>query len=132
VDGPAGAGRRILVADDADETRMLVRIAVESAHVGQVVGEAADGGETVRLVEELRPDLVVLDLAMPGFDGLESLVALRERVPGLRVVVHTGSAADGLAEQVLDAGSLGYVVKGSPLSELLRAVRRALDAPGPR
>jgi DNA-binding NarL/FixJ family response regulator len=131
VDAAADAGGRILVADDSSDMRTLVRLALESARVGRVVAEAADGDETRRLVVEARPDLVVLDLAMPRFDGLESLGHLRERVPGIRVVVHSGSAGAAFVEQARAAGALGYVVKGAPLHELVRTVQAALDAAAP-
>lgn len=129
MDAPGNDGRRILVSDDSEEIRLLVRLAIESAGLGEVVGEAADGDQTRRLVDELRPDLVVLDLLMPRFDGVESLRRLHEQAPGLRVLVHSGSASPELAAEARTAGAVGMVVKGAPLRELVEAVSSALDSP---
>ena len=120
---------RIVVADDSADMRSLVRLALESSGVGVVVGEAADGEETLRLVGETAPDLVLLDLGMPRPDGLELLGLLRERTPGLRVLVVSGSDSPRLVERAVAAGALGYVVKGGPLRDLVRSVREALAQP---
>jgi len=120
---------RILVADDAEELRAVVRLALENAGVGVVVGEAADGEQVLRLVAETDPDLVLLDLAMPPPDGLELLGLLHERTPGLRVLVLSGTDSPGHVDRAVAAGALGYVVKGGPLRDLVRTVREVLARP---
>jgi DNA-binding NarL/FixJ family response regulator len=120
---------RILVADDAEEMRAVVRLALENAGVGVVVGEAADGEQVLRLVAETEPDLVLLDLSMPPPDGLELLALLHDRTPRLRVLVLSGADSPGHAERAVAAGALGYVVKGGPLRDLVGTVREALARP---
>jgi CheY-like chemotaxis protein len=117
---------RVLVADDVDTLRMLVRLTLEPEFA--VVGEAADGVEALRLARELEPDVVVLDLNMPGLDGLQVLEALQAELPATRVVVLSGLAPDLVAGQALDLGAVRFVEKGRPLDEL-RDVLRAVVGP---
>ncbi len=114
--------RRILVVDDAEDLRMLLRLRMESRKGLHVVGEAADGVAAVELASELQPDLVLLDLAMPRMDGLEALPLIRAAVPGVRVVVLSGFNQSTLAGKALEAGADHYVVKGGSMRELLDLV----------
>lgn len=88
-----------------------------------VVGAAGDGQEVVRQVEALRPDVVLLDLAMPGMDGVEALSQLRQRVPEARVIVFTAFDTDDRILAAVRAGAQGYLLKGVPRDEIFRAVR---------
>jgi DNA-binding NarL/FixJ family response regulator len=92
-----------------------------------VVGEAGSGGDAIRLAMELRPDLILLDLGMPGMDGLAALPQLRTRVPNAKVVVLTASADDGSLVAAIRAGASGYLLKSEPpdrIAGFLRSVVR--------
>jgi DNA-binding response OmpR family regulator len=112
---------RVLICDDTPSVRHEVREGLESFGF-DVVGEAADGVEGERLVDELVPDAVVLDLAMPERDGLELLPILRRRHPELRIVVFSGIHAGAAVDDVLASGADAYLEKGCPLSELVAAL----------
>ena len=118
---------RILVVDDAEDLRMLLRLRMESRSGLTVVGEAADGVAAVEMASELQPDLVMLDLAMPRMDGLEALPLIRAAVPGVRVVVLSGFNQSTLAGKALEAGADHYVVKGGSMSRLLELVDSLLE-----
>lgn len=108
---PEPAKVRVLLADDYHDLRELMRFQLERAGY-DVVGEAADGEQAVALAAELRPDLVVLDLAMPEMDGLQALPALRESVPDAKVIVVSGFANSLMADRVLAAGAARFAEKG--------------------
>jgi DNA-binding response OmpR family regulator len=112
---------RVLICDDTPSVRREVREGLESFGF-DVVGEATDGVEGDRLVDELVPDAIVLDLAMPERDGLELLPILRRRHPELRIVVFSGIHARAAVDDVLAAGADAYLEKGCPLSELVAAL----------
>jgi DNA-binding NarL/FixJ family response regulator len=116
---------RVLLADDEPEMRLLYRIGLEQDGRFDVVGEATDGTAAVRLAEELRPDAVLLDMVMPGMDGLEALPFVRRAVPDALVVLLSALPANAYAEQATALGASACVTKlgtGSPadvLAELL-------------
>jgi DNA-binding NarL/FixJ family response regulator len=112
---------RVLVCDDVEDVRLLLRHALELAGI-QVVGEAGDGAQAIELARRLRPDVVLLDLAMPVMSGAEALPHLRSSVPEARVVVL--SALDFGPPGPLD-GISAYLKKGAPLGEVVAAIRRA-------
>jgi PAS domain S-box-containing protein len=117
----------VLVVDDAEDLRMLLRARMESYSGLTVVGEAADGIAAVEMASELQPDLVLLDLAMPRMDGLEALPLIRAAVPGVRVIVLSGFNQSTLAQKALEAGADHYVVKGGSMSRLLELVDSLLE-----
>jgi CheY-like chemotaxis protein len=124
---PEQRKHRVLVVDDAEELRMLLRMRMEARSGLTVVGEAGDGVAAVELASELQPDLVMLDVAMPRMDGLEALPLIRAAVPGVRVVVLSGFNQTTLAEKAREAGADQYVVKGGSMRELLDMVERLLE-----
>lgn len=124
---PDAAPIRAAIVDDTDDIRDLLRIVLRRAG-NDVVAEAADGRAGIEIVREHRPDLVLLDLAMPVLDGLEALPTLRGLVPDATIVVLSGFGAEQMAERTLAAGADGYVEKGQPLAALLDVIRELTDA----
>jgi DNA-binding NarL/FixJ family response regulator len=125
----------IVLADDHPVVRRGMRSLLESQPDFAVVGETGDGLETVRLVERLRPDVLILDLMMPGLSGLEALRIVRQRAPQTRVVVLSMHSNNAFVAEALKNGATAYVLKGSTEEDLILAVqeasagRRFLSAP---
>ncbi|MFG3417953.1 response regulator [Micromonospora sp. NPDC049460] len=116
---------RVLVVDDQTLVRAGVGLLLRTAGGFEVVGEAGDGHEAVRLAERLRPDVILMDLRMPRMDGIEATRRILDRQPSARVVVLTTFADDVNVYGVLGAGAIGYLVKDGAPEELVDAVRRA-------
>lgn len=117
--------RRVLIVDDAEDLRTLLRFRLQKESWAHVVGEAEDGVDAVEQAGLLQPDLVILDVAMPRMDGLEALPLIREAAPGVKVIVLSGFNAATLAQSAGAAGADHYLVKGGPLAELV-ALAQAL------
>ena len=101
----------VMIVDDTEDIRTMIRIALGRAGF-DVVAEAADGEEAIVTAGEHRPDLVLLDLHMPGLGGIEALPRLLHASPRSRVVVFSAMAATRMLEAALEAGASGYIVKG--------------------
>lgn len=114
---------RVLIAEDHGTMREGLKLLFEGAPDLEVVGEAADGREAVRLAKELLPDVVVMDVSMPGWDGLQATRVLSETCPEVRVLALTRHADYGYLSEMLKAGAKGYVLKQSSSSDLLSALR---------
>jgi DNA-binding NarL/FixJ family response regulator len=123
--GAGGVPLRVVLCDDVADLRALVRAQLEAEGDISVIGEAGNGVEALRLIEDEHPDLVLLDLSMPDMDGLEVLARLREAAPATRVVVFSGFVAGPLGRRAVALGAYDYVEKGAPAEELRRAVRAA-------
>jgi two-component system response regulator NreC len=121
--GTKGTMTRILLADDQQVVRQALRCLLERETDLQVVGETSDGLEIVPLVERLRPDVLITDVAMPGLYGLEVTRRVREQAPGTGVVILSRYLNDWYVLEALRRGALGFVVKQSDVADLLRAVR---------
>lgn len=124
----------VVLVDDHDLFRGGLREILEENGL-RVVGEAASGGEALDLVERLAPDVVVMDINMPGISGVEATRRLATRAPRARVVVLTISADDGDIMDALMAGAAGYLVKDASVDELvggIRAVARGESSISPR
>jgi sigma-B regulation protein RsbU (phosphoserine phosphatase) len=116
---------RILIADDHGIVRQGLRMYLTLDAELDVIGEAANGAEAVRLARELSPDVVLMDLAMPVMSGLEATAAIRQQGLPAQVVVLTSVVEDLAVTAVLRAGALGYLVKDTGADELRRAIRAA-------
>ncbi|SFQ67416.1 DNA-binding response regulator, NarL/FixJ family, contains REC and HTH domains [Amycolatopsis arida] len=116
---------RLIVADDHPIVRDGLRGVFTGERGFEVVGEAADGAEAVALTQRLRPDVVLIDLRMPGTDGLTAIRALAERGNPARVLVLTTYDTDSDVLPAIEAGATGYLLKDAPRDELFRAVRAA-------
>jgi CheY-like chemotaxis protein len=101
---------RVLLADDLSDIRLVMRLLLEADGRAEVVGEAADGAEAVRLAGELRPDAVVLDLRMPGMDGVTALPLIRDASPGTVVVALSALPVGPSTDRAIDLGAT-YVRK---------------------
>ena len=122
----AGAGVRVLLIDDLPEMRRLVELWLEESPA-RVVGQAPDCGEGLALVARLKPDVVVMDMHMPGRDGIEATRAIVSAAPHIAVLVLTMHDDDESVFAAVQAGARGYLVKGARQAELLRAVRAVAE-----
>jgi DNA-binding NarL/FixJ family response regulator len=114
----------IVIADDHELIREGVKKIVRSCADVRIVGEAADLARTIALVEQHAPDVVVLDISLPDYDGLEGLAELRRRFPAQKIVMLSMYAEERYAVNALRAGAAGYVTKSMAAEELVRAVRQ--------
>ena len=121
--GDGGRKVRVLIAEDHGTVREGLRLLIDREPDMEVVGEAADGREAARLARELLPDVAVMDVSMPGWDGLQATHSLAESCPGVKVLAHTRHADYGYLAEMLRAGASGYVLKQSSSHDLLSAVR---------
>ena len=130
MEGRSGTGDAIAVVlcDDVPQLRVLLRYALEEEGDIEVVGEAGDGAAGVRLVTDLDPDAVLLDLSMPGMDGLEAIPRIREATQRAAIVVFSGFAAERMSDEALRLGADRYIEKGAPLEDVRTVVREAVQA----
>lgn len=110
---------RVLLVDDNEDLRFLLRRSLEAHPQFEVVGEAGDGRRAVALAELLRPDIVLLDLAMPEMTGLEALPRIRTASPSSEVVILSSFPHERMADKVTAAGAVGYLEKGITAQRLL-------------
>jgi two-component system, NarL family, response regulator LiaR len=116
---------RILIADDHAVVRQGLRMFLSLDPEFQIVGEAADGAQAVALARQLRPDVVLMDLLMPGMDGIQATAAIRSELPETEVVALTSVLEDNAVIGAVRAGAIGYLLKDAQPDELRRAIRAA-------
>lgn len=125
-EGPAQNGPiRLLIVDDHPVVRDGIRGMLSGDPGLAVVGEASDGAEALRVVDSLQPDVILMDLRMPGVGGVAAIQRLVERRVPARVLVLTTYDTDSDVVLALEAGATGYLLKDSPRDELVRAIRAA-------
>src|SRR5688572_8029206 len=110
---------RVLLVDDVADMRLVVRTALQQVPGFEVVGEAGDGAAAIEAASATRPDLIVLDLSMPGVDGFEALPRLRQVSPRSQVVVLSGLPPRGAERRARSAGAVGFLEKGIPSRQLV-------------
>jgi two-component system response regulator NreC len=116
---------RLVLVEDHEVERQGLRALLAAEPDFQIVGEAGDGQAAIQLVERLRPDVLVLDLMLPGLGGLEVVREVRQRAPDTRVVILSMHTNEAYVLGALQAGALAYVLKKSGARELLEAIRAA-------
>lgn len=115
---------RLLLVDDQALIRGAMAALLELEGDMTVLGTGADGTDAVHLTVELRPDVCLMDIQMPGLDGIEATRAVRAACPDTRVLIVTTFARPGYLRSALDAGAAGFVAKDAPAEQLAEAVRR--------
>jgi DNA-binding NarL/FixJ family response regulator len=116
---------RVLVVDDVDVVVAPLVELLNAADGIEVVGTAQDGAEAVSLVRELDPDVVLMDIRMPGMDGIKATRAIRREGFGPRILMLTAYDDESLIRESMDAGADGYLVKGTLVADVIRAIRAA-------
>ena len=114
---------RVLICDDQEVVREGLRVMLRGASDIEVVGTAPDGAAAVALLDATRPDVLLMDLRMPGVNGIQATREIRQRRPGARVLVLTTYDADEWVFDAIRSGAAGYVLKDTPAEDLIAAIR---------
>lgn len=133
---PPGSGKiiRVLVVDDHPPMRMGLVALIKSQAGMDVIAEASDGEEAIEVYEDVRPDVVLMDLRMPGMGGVEAILAIRKKDPAARVIVLSTYDLDEDIHRALQSGAKSYLLKDMPIEEIAGTIREvyAGDASLPR
>jgi two-component system, chemotaxis family, chemotaxis protein CheY len=121
--------KRILIADDVADMRWLLRRVIEGSGDFEVVAEAGDGRDAIEQARAHRPDVIVLDLAMPRMDGLEALPFLHSAAPGVRVLVLTSIEHPKIVERAISSCATRYLTKGTSSEEIIRVLDEVAKSP---
>jgi NarL family two-component system response regulator LiaR len=116
---------RVIAVDDHEVVRGGIKYALLDYDDIELVGEARDGESAVRLCEQARPDVVLMDLMMPGMDGVETTRAIREQCPQVQILVLSSFYDEDLVPRAMQAGAIGYLLKGISNQDLVEAIRAA-------
>jgi NarL family two-component system response regulator LiaR len=116
---------RIILVDDHDMVRRGLAVFLSAFNDMKLVGEAADGSEALALVEQTQPDVVLMDVLMPGLDGIETTRQIKRNYPEIQVLLLSSSSDEDMVKSGIQAGALGYVLKNISAQELAKAVRDA-------
>jgi CheY-like chemotaxis protein len=125
---PAGRVRtHVLLVDDFARHREVVRAMLRTSHDLQIVGEAADGPEAVRMAEELQPDVIVLDLNLPSLSGLAAARRIRKLSPGSKIIMASEECSDDIVQEAVRSGVVGYVKKSAMVEQLIPTIKAVLQ-----
>jgi len=113
----------VLLADDHALVRAGLKLLVQKLPGVEVVGETGDGLEVVKLAQSLQPDIVLMDIAMPGLNGLDAALRIKKASPAVKVILLSMFGSEDHLRQAMDAGASGYLLKGADLEELGRAIQ---------
>jgi DNA-binding NarL/FixJ family response regulator len=116
-----------LIADDHEVVREGLRLSLSRTPHIRVIGEASDGESAISLAERRRPDVVIMDIRMPGLDGLEATKEVTERLPGTEVLLFTAFGERSLLSRGLDSGARGYLLKEASSDTLVRAIEKVAN-----
>ena len=116
-----------LIVDDHEVVREGLRLSLSRAPHIRVIGEAADGASAVSLAERRRPDVVIMDVRMPGMDGLEATKEITDKAPGVAVLIFTAYSERSLLTRGIESGAKGYILKEAPHDTLLRAIEKVAN-----
>src|SRR6266516_2276454 len=119
-----------LIVDDHEVVREGLRLSLSRAPHIRVIGEASDGASAVALAERRKPDVVIMDVRMPGMDGLEATKILTEKVPETAVLIFTAYSERSLLGRGLNSGAKGYILKEAPHQTLLKAIDKVVAGDG--
>jgi DNA-binding NarL/FixJ family response regulator len=119
-----------LIVDDHEVVREGLRLALSRAPNIRVIGEASDGQSAVALAERRKPDVVIMDIRMPGMDGLEATKAITDRDPDAKILIFTAYSERMLLSRGLESGAKGYILKEAPHETLLRAIEKVANGDG--
>jgi YesN/AraC family two-component response regulator len=119
----------VLIVDDVADIRLLLRMAIDRHGGFEVVGEASDGVEAIDLARDHQPDLILLDIAMPNMDGLQTIPRVYEVSADSRILVLSAFASDVMADQAISLCAMGFIEKGRSPKEIMRALETVYAAP---
>ena len=119
-----------LIVDDHEVVREGLRLSLSRAPHIRVIGEASDGEQAVTFVERRKPHIVVMDVRMPGMDGLEATKLMTEKVPDSTVLIFTAYSERSLLSRGLESGAKGYILKEAPHQTLVRAIEKVAQGDG--
>ena len=116
-----------LIVDDHEVVREGLRLSLSRTPHIRVVGEASDGQQAIELAERRRPNVVIMDVRMPGMDGLDATKVLTEKLPDVSVLIFTAYSERSLLSRGLESGALGYILKEAPHETLVRAIDKVAN-----
>lgn len=116
---------KVLIVDDHKEFRDMLKTLINLQADMEVVGEAEDGQKAVAITRELLPDVIIMDVKMPVMDGVEATRRILTEMTWMKILAHSMYSSDGFLYGMMEAGAVGYILKGNDFEELAGAIRKA-------